>query len=100
MEPSRPTRPETKLESYGGTVPDARVSLIDGSDLVAHLDDADLYLVDVREPDEVAEWSIPGVHNYPLESLASRVDEIPREKELVVVCAKGVRALKGAEILA
>jgi glyoxylase-like metal-dependent hydrolase (beta-lactamase superfamily II)/rhodanese-related sulfurtransferase len=100
MEAPRPKGLEMNRGSYGGTVPNARVSLIDGSDLVAHLDDANLYLVDVREPDEVAEWSIPGVHNYPLDSLASRVDEIPHEKELVVVCAKGARALKGAEILA
>jgi glyoxylase-like metal-dependent hydrolase (beta-lactamase superfamily II)/rhodanese-related sulfurtransferase len=76
------------------------VSLISGSDLAARLDDAALYLVDVREPDEVAEWSIVGAHNYPLGSLNSQVAEIPRDKELVVICAKGARALRGAEILA
>jgi rhodanese-related sulfurtransferase len=76
------------------------VSLISGSDLAALLDDTALYLVDVREPDEVAEWSIVGAHNYPLGSLNSQVAEIPRDKELVVICAKGARALRGAEILA
>jgi glyoxylase-like metal-dependent hydrolase (beta-lactamase superfamily II)/rhodanese-related sulfurtransferase len=76
------------------------VSFMSGSDLAARLDDDDLYLIDVREPDEVAAWSIVGAHNYPLNSLVSRIDEIPRDMDLVVVCAMGVRAQKGAEILA
>lgn len=76
------------------------IPLISGSDLAAHLDDTDLFLVDVREPDEVAEWSISGAHNFPLETLEANVDGIPRDKDLVVVCAKGVRARRGAEILA
>jgi glyoxylase-like metal-dependent hydrolase (beta-lactamase superfamily II)/rhodanese-related sulfurtransferase len=64
------------------------------------LDDANLYLVDVREPDEVEAWAITGAHNFPLGSLESSISDIPRDKDLVVVCAKGTRALKGAEILA
>jgi glyoxylase-like metal-dependent hydrolase (beta-lactamase superfamily II)/rhodanese-related sulfurtransferase len=76
------------------------IPLISGSDLAARLEDANLFLVDVREPDEVEAWSISGAHNFPLGSLESSVSDIPRDKDLVVVCAKGLRALKGAEILA
>ena len=54
----------------------------------------------MREPDEVAEWAIPGAHNIPLASLESRVDEIPADVDIVVVCAKGTRARQGAELLA
>jgi len=64
------------------------------------LDGANLYLVDVREPDEVEAWSIAGAHNFPLATLESSIADIPQDKDLVVVCAKGSRALKGAEILA
>ncbi|MCU1363234.1 MAG: hypothetical protein JWM55_1062 [Acidimicrobiaceae bacterium] len=78
----------------------AAIPLISGSDLATRLNTANLYLIDVREPDEVEAWSISGAHNYPLELLESRIDEIPRDHDLVVVCAKGTRALKGAEILA
>ncbi len=76
------------------------IPLISGGDLAAQLDDASLYLVDVRDPDEVDAWSITGAHNFPLASLESSIADIPRDKDLVVVCAKGIRALKGAEILA
>lgn len=70
-------------------------------ELVPLLDnDPQLFLLDVREPDEVAEWRIEGVHNIPLYQLESRVDEVPVEDRIVVICAKGSRAQQGAEILA
>jgi glyoxylase-like metal-dependent hydrolase (beta-lactamase superfamily II)/rhodanese-related sulfurtransferase len=71
-----------------------------GEELVARLEDPLLYLVDVREPDEVAEWQIPGAHNIPLASLTSRIAEVPLDRDLVIVCAKGLRALEAAELLA
>jgi len=71
-----------------------------GDELLARLEESELYLVDVRDPDEVADWQIPGAHNIPLASLESRVAELPRDKDLVLVCAKGTRALQGAELLA
>jgi glyoxylase-like metal-dependent hydrolase (beta-lactamase superfamily II)/rhodanese-related sulfurtransferase len=59
-----------------------------------------LFLLDVREPDEVAEWNIRGAYNIPLEHLNARLGEVPVEDRIVVICAKGQRAQKGAEILA
>lgn len=70
-------------------------------ELVSILDtDDSLFLLDVREPDEVADWSISGVVNIPVGELEARVDEVPRDRRLVVICAKGGRALRGAELLA
>ena len=74
-------------------------STISGVELVEELESPSLYLLDVREPDEVAEWQIPGAHNIPLASLASRLDELPSDADLVLVCAKGTRARQAAEIL-
>lgn len=71
-----------------------------GEELAARLDDPLLCLIDVREPDEVAAWQIPGAHNIPLASLAARVDEVPLDKDVVLVCAKGMRAREGVELLA
>src|SRR5665213_4064106 len=71
-----------------------------GDELAARLDDPLLYLIDVREPDEVAEWQISNAHNIPLASLGSRIAEVPLDKDLVLVCAKGFRALEAAELLA
>ena len=77
------------------------VSRISSNDLVPLLDtDERLFLLDVREPDEVADWQIPGARNIPLGSLESRVGEVPNGADVVVVCALGTRAQEGAETLA
>lgn len=76
------------------------VSLISGEELAEELDDPTLLVLDVREPAEFAEWQIPGARNIPLGSLKDRAREIPDDKNIVTVCAKGIRARQGAEILA
>ncbi len=58
------------------------------------------YLLDVREPDEVAEWAIPGVHNIPLGTLEARFHEVPSGVRIITICAMGSRAQQGAELLA
>ena len=78
------------------------ISSISTNELLPLLDgdDSDLYLLDVREPDEVAEWHIAGAHNIPLGSLASRLSDVPRDREIVTVCAKGTRAFEASGVLA
>jgi glyoxylase-like metal-dependent hydrolase (beta-lactamase superfamily II) len=56
-------------------------------------------LVDVREPDEFAQWSIPGSRNIPLAELASRAGEVATDRQVVVVCAAGERAKRGRAAL-
>jgi glyoxylase-like metal-dependent hydrolase (beta-lactamase superfamily II) len=76
------------------------IPTISGDELVSRFDNPDLFLLDVREPDEVAEWQIPGINNIPLGSLSSRFGEVPTGGDIVVICAKGARAQQGAEFLA
>jgi glyoxylase-like metal-dependent hydrolase (beta-lactamase superfamily II) len=77
------------------------ISSISTYELLPLLDDAERpYMLDVRETDEVADWKIAGVHNIPLDALEKRVEEVPRDERLVVICAAGTRARQGAEILA
>lgn len=59
----------------------------------------DLFLLDVREPDEVAEYAIPGAVNIPLGELGSRSAEIPTTRPVVTICAAGVRSAQAAEAL-
>ena len=75
-------------------------TLITGDELVGRLDENDLFLLDVREPDEVADWAIPGVVNIPVDSLAARLAEVPERGDVVVICARGARAERGRQILA
>jgi glyoxylase-like metal-dependent hydrolase (beta-lactamase superfamily II) len=48
--------------------------------------------LDVREPDEFAAGHIEGAIPIPLGSLAGRIDEVPRDRPIVVYCGHGERA--------
>jgi rhodanese-related sulfurtransferase len=52
------------------------------------------FLLDVREPDEVAYCALPGIVNLPLSTFVQRADELEphREAEIVVICHHGVRS--------
>ncbi len=50
------------------------------------------YLLDVRQPEEVAQWAIPGVVNVPLGELPQRLSELPADRQVVVICASGNRS--------
>lgn len=56
-------------------------------------------LVDVRAPVEVQNGTIPGAINIPLDQLRQRLDELPRDKELLVFCQVGLRGYLGCRIL-
>lgn len=58
------------------------------------------FLLDVRSPLEFESERIEGARLIPLEQLDARVDEIPEQTEVVVVCRTGVRATIAAETLA
>lgn len=61
--------------------------------------DESAVFVDVREPDEWAEGHMPGAVHIPLGDLAERVEEVPRDKQVVTVCRSGGRSLKAVDIL-
>ena len=74
---------------------------IDAAELAARLGtDDEPFVLDVREPDEVAEWAIPGSRNVPSRQLEQRIVELPRDREVVVVCASGNRSALAADFLA
>ncbi len=61
--------------------------------------EAGAFILDVRE---LSEWNtvhIPNATLIPLGELASRVDELPKDQEIVVVCHSGNRSAQGRDIL-
>jgi rhodanese-related sulfurtransferase len=57
------------------------------------------FFLDVREPSEWAQFHIQGATLIPLESLSSRLSEVPRDRQVVVYCRTGVRSAQGRDIL-
>jgi glyoxylase-like metal-dependent hydrolase (beta-lactamase superfamily II)/rhodanese-related sulfurtransferase len=56
-------------------------------------------LVDVREPEEYLAGHVPGALNVPQADLASRLEELPRDQPLRIICQSGMRSLRSAQFL-
>lgn len=59
----------------------------------------DVVLLDVREPFEIAIAAAPGALCIPMAEVPGRLDEIDRQKEIVVLCRSGGRSLQVAAFL-
>lgn len=76
------------------------VGTIDVQDLVQLLKNAELDLIDVREPHEFAAGRITGALNFPLSVFDPGLLGDRAEKKLVFICAAGVRSARAADICA
>jgi rhodanese-related sulfurtransferase len=59
----------------------------------------DGFLLDVRNPPELAVESVPGAVNIPLPQLRARLGELPKDREILVICRSAVRAYYATRIL-
>jgi NADPH-dependent 2,4-dienoyl-CoA reductase/sulfur reductase-like enzyme/rhodanese-related sulfurtransferase len=57
------------------------------------------FLLDVRHPEELAIEQAPGAVNIPLNELRQRLGELPRDREIHVICRSGQRAYYATRIL-
>ena len=67
---------------------------------LSHWNDAKTgFLLDVREPIELAVEKVPEAFNIPLGQLRARLGELPRDREIHVICRSGQRAYYATRIL-
>ncbi len=57
------------------------------------------FVLDVREPFELAVEEFKGATNIPLGQLRTRLEELPKDKEIHVICRSGQRAYYATRIL-
>jgi rhodanese-related sulfurtransferase len=62
-------------------------------------DHPNVVLIDVREPFEYSAGYISGAKLIPLGQVPARVDEIPRDKTVIVTCRSGNRSGQAANYL-
>jgi adenylyltransferase/sulfurtransferase len=58
-----------------------------------------LFILDVRNPNEYQICRIPGTVLLPLPELPSRFAEVPKDREVIVHCKSGTRSAKAIEFL-
>jgi rhodanese-related sulfurtransferase len=56
-------------------------------------------VVDVRQPEEYREGHIAGSKLIPLGELNKRLNELPKNKEIICVCASGSRSQSATKLL-
>ena len=67
---------------------------------LSHWDSLDsAFLLDVREAVELAVESVPGAVNIPMGQLRSRLGELPRGREIHVICRSAQRAYYATRVL-
>ena len=59
----------------------------------------DAYFLDVRTVEEWNEYHASDTILIPLDQLAARVSELPKDRQIVVVCRSGNRSQSGRDIL-
>jgi NADPH-dependent 2,4-dienoyl-CoA reductase/sulfur reductase-like enzyme/rhodanese-related sulfurtransferase len=67
---------------------------------IAHWSDTtDAFLLDVRQPVELVVERVPGAINIPLPQLRARLSELPRDREIRVICRSAQRAYYATRVL-
>ncbi len=59
----------------------------------------DLVVLDVREAAEIEAYALPKYTHIPLGQLRQRLEELPRDSQIITFCAIGVRSYNAARIL-
>ena len=68
-------------------------------DELARLRDGGVALIDVRQPDEYVELRVPGAVLIPLDDIDPRLDEVPTDATVYVICRTGARSRVAAQFL-
>ena len=83
--------------NYAGMV---AADVLCGDMPITHWDALDgAFLLDVRQPVELAVESVPGAVNIPLPQLRSRLGELPKDREILIICRSAQRAYYATRIL-
>ncbi len=72
--------------------------VISAEDAIQLIDDG-AFLLDVRTPAEYQEAHLEGSTLIPLDTLAARADELPRDEPIVIYCRSGNRSLQAVYLL-
>jgi rhodanese-related sulfurtransferase len=68
-------------------------------DQAAQMRNQGAFILDVREPSEWTQVHIPGATLIPLGQLPNRLNEVPKDRKVVVYCHSGNRSAQGRDIL-
>lgn len=74
---------------------------VDASQLAQWVADAthQLRVIDVRQLEEIAQGTVPKAEALPLHTLPARLQDLPKEEKMVMVCRSGARSAQACMFL-
>ncbi len=87
------------IATMGGEKATGNLPAFVGVDEAYQMYEEGTFVLDVRTPEEWNEFHAPNTTLIPLDELASRVNELPKDQPIVVVCRSGNRSQTGRDIL-
>jgi rhodanese-related sulfurtransferase len=98
--PGEPARDlATTLDQFLQTIPPGYYGLRNVNVLKTRLKETDLVLIDVRETSEYILGHIDGALNIPLRTLVQNLEQVPKDKPVMLYCSSGYRTGMGVMAL-
>jgi hydroxyacylglutathione hydrolase len=89
--------PQEELDRWNGRI--EQIEAINFDDVENQLNEPDVQVVDVRSASEYNEEHIPGAEHFVYKRLPDHLDELPKDKTLLVHCGSGQRASYASSLL-
>lgn len=78
----------------------SQIPQMEPSELKSRLQSGEsFHMFDVREDDEVAQGMIAGAKHIPMGDIPDRMEDIPRDREVIIICRSGGRSQRVCEYL-
>ena len=88
------------VEQTRGQEPGEPFQRISAEQAKEMIDKGNTRVIDVRTPEEFSTGRIPGAQLIPVDDFFSRVEELPHDCDLIIVCSVGQRSALACEIAA
>lgn len=79
--------------------PVAGIRSITAAELPEYMSDKKRMCIDVREPHEYKSGHVQGMVNIPLGQIGQRMSELPKDREIILMCRSGNRSMMAARTL-
>ena len=55
-------------------------------------DESNIDIIDIREAQELMSGTVPSARHMPMQTIPARLHELPRDKQVIMVCRSGARS--------
>ena len=90
-----------KIEQFFNSIPKDKfgIDMMEFNNLMSLDTKKEYFLLDIREKKYFTSFRIKGAKNIPFKQVGNRLDEIPLDKKIIVICNTGFTAAQTSSLL-